>query len=143
MLTQYPMQRGVEQMSRGMVAHDIVAAGQIHFSDSLVADFWLPGDHFAHMDNDACRGTAHGCDFDLPASPTSSGRGERADETRIVDLSTRFNVEAGLGKNHFHLIAEGHRLNRFSTFGNQRQYFTLYFGACIGIIFDAVFAEFL
>ena len=42
---------------------------------------------------------------DPPPAPPLSG--ESANETCIIHLTTRFNIEAGLGKDDFDLIPEG------------------------------------
>jgi hypothetical protein len=42
MFTQHLMQSRVEQMRRSVIAHDVVTASHIHFSESEVADLRLP-----------------------------------------------------------------------------------------------------
>src|SRR5687768_16305642 len=116
MFTQYLMQRGVEQMSRGVVAHDVVTAGDVHFSNGFVSNFWLSRNDFTNMDNDTGRGFAHVSNFDLPlpfALTRSSprGRGKCTDITRVAHLSTRCDVEACLGKDDFYLITKGNGFN--------------------------------
>ena len=41
MFTQHLVQRGVQEMGRGVIAHDIVAAAHVHLGQSQVADPWL------------------------------------------------------------------------------------------------------
>jgi hypothetical protein len=45
----------VEQVRGGVIAHDVVAAGQVHFGEAFVADFGLTGDDFADVDDDAAQ----------------------------------------------------------------------------------------
>ena len=63
------MQRGVQEMRGGVIAHDVVTAAHIHFGDGFIAHFGLTRDDFADVDDDARRGAAHGGDFDLPTLP--------------------------------------------------------------------------
>src|SRR5215207_3044909 len=112
MFAQHLVQRGVQQMSGSVVAHDIVAACHVHFSNGHVTNLWLTRDHFTNMDNDTGRGFPYARDFDLPVplilnlspagrreypSHIGSGQGEETDVPRVINLPARFDVEASLG----------------------------------------------
>src|SRR5581483_3980725 len=110
----------MKKMRGRVIAHDVMAAFQVHFSQTFIADFRLTRNHFADVDDDACRGAAHGGDFDLPAlSPSGSPRilriqGERFYVTRIINLPAGFDVKTGLWQNDLDLIAERSGVNRLS-----------------------------
>ena len=92
------MQCLVQQVSRRMIAHDVVTASQVHFGGGLVADFRLTGDDLPNVGNDTSRRTTNRIDFDLPIFT--------ADITLIIYLTTGLNVETSLGQNDFDQIIE-------------------------------------
>src|SRR5258708_18196412 len=63
------MQGSMQQMRCGVITHNIVATSHIHFGDAFVADFRLPRNHFADMNDHTGCGAAHVGDFDFPTQP--------------------------------------------------------------------------
>ncbi len=83
------MQCFMKQMCGSVIAHDVMAASQIHFGGGLITNLRLTRNHLSNMRDDSCRSATDSSDFDLPILA--------ADVTFIIHLTTGFNVETGLG----------------------------------------------
>ena len=74
------MQRLVQEMCGGVIAHDVVAANCIHFGDGFIAHFGLTRNDLADVRDDSSRSTAGGSDFNFPALtlvPLPLGEGKK------------------------------------------------------------------
>jgi hypothetical protein len=98
------VQRGVQQMGGGVIAHDVVAAGRVDFSNRLVADFRFAADHLADVRDKSGSGAADIGDFNLPADTKFASR-QGGNHPRITNLAARFDVEAGARDDDFDPVA--------------------------------------
>src|SRR5258706_5590045 len=139
MLAQHLVQCSVQQVRGRVVAHDVVPARQFHFNHSLITDLWFATDNFADMRDQSGRRAADFADFDLPTplflcphflrkwGQTEGG----PDGTRITDLPARFEIEAGLGQDYFHFVAELRFADRLPVH-DDRENLAVYLCTCIG-----------
>ena len=71
------VQRLVQQMRGGVIAHDVVTAGCVHFGDGFVAHFGLTRDDLSDVGDGSSGGAAGGGDFDFPALTAALSQWER------------------------------------------------------------------
>ena len=131
------MQRFVQQVRGGMVTHNVVAASRVHFGGCFVTHFGMTGYDFTDMHDHTCRCPTDAGHFDLPAFS--------ANKTGVIDLTTRFNIKAGLGQNDLNLIIQFGGVYGLST-NHESEDFKVRVASnictIVGVIFHAVFAEF-
>ena len=106
MLTEDRVQRGMQQVGRRVIAHDVVAPRHVDFGDRLIAHLRLTGDHLADMHDDTGGRPTHICDLDLPSGLAAVRGSQRANESFVGDLSTGFDVEAGTRQDDLDRIAK-------------------------------------
>src|SRR5260221_12927181 len=93
----------VQQMRRGVVAHNIQAARAVYLGGGCASALRLAFDYLANVNDQAADGTALFFDVNRPAFAANC--------TRVADLSPCLDIEASAVQHHFDPAANFRRLD--------------------------------
>ena len=107
LVAQDVLERAVEQMGGAVVAHNRLAARQIHLGADLRPHAQVAFDHLAVVDDQAGDGTLGIGHLESP--------GRRAIVPLVAHLAARLRVERRLGEDEGRLLGRAHLVRRFAV----------------------------